>query len=51
MTSGEQAGCEGKHPYPTRKIALPVVRRSLYAYNVYRCQFCGKFHISGKDKT
>lgn len=45
--SDHAAGCEGKHPYDSPQIAGAVVKKSRNAHQVYRCAFCGKFHIAG----
>lgn len=45
-------GCVGKKGYPSRRIALGVLRSipdKDPALGVYRCKFCGRHHL-GKDR-
>lgn len=48
------ASCQGKLGYGTKGQALIVLKRMAKkgkgAIRVYRCRFCGQFHIGGKDK-
>jgi len=45
MNEFNQAGCEGKHRFDSRKLAQDVSRRSTRSkhahINFYRCEFCG----------
>ena len=41
------AGCEGKHQYDSPQKAWAVLRKSRSGRDVYRCRFCGFYHISG----
>lgn len=45
--SDHAAGCEGKDQFDTWWQAHRVVKKSRNAHQVYRCAFCGKFHIAG----
>lgn len=50
----EQAACGGKHPFPTKLAALKVARRmqgnDKGGTDVFRCPYCGKFHIGHADR-
>jgi hypothetical protein len=41
------ASCEGKDPFDSPQQAWAVLAKSKSARQVYRCRFCGKFHIAG----
>lgn len=44
------AGCDGKEPFATHAMALKVANRprikNPVKLKVYRCRFCGKYHIT-----
>lgn len=47
MTPDQQAGCEGKHPFDSAAIAWRVMSKSRKARQLYRCAFCGYWHVAG----
>lgn len=45
MEEGRLAGCEGKQPFDNKAMALAICSGLRFKANVYRCKFCGLFHI------
>jgi hypothetical protein len=37
--------CEGKQQYLTRSLAEKIIKRSRKPVQVYKCLFCGQYHI------
>lgn len=44
----QAATCEGKQAFETPALAHRIARRK--KRHVYRCKFCGKWHIAEKSK-
>lgn len=48
----EDARCNGKQKFPTPADARRSIRpRVETIVNVYRCNFCGSFHVGGVDRV
>lgn len=39
------AMCEGKQPFTSAKTAHRVAKRRKHVCEVYRCRFCGMYHL------
>lgn len=37
--------CEGKQPFDAFAMASAVAKRMRGGVSVYRCRFCGKWHV------
>ena len=50
LLSAQSASCTGKHPFQSAKVAHAVAKRAPFsAADVYRCSFCGFYHVGSMD--